>query len=73
MPPEILAALQTRYGRVLDSDQANRAWGTSGDAEHTVAVRFSRPYTGHGRRILGGWYRPDELVAVIDGAGEEGQ
>lgn len=63
-PAELLQSLQGRYGRVMDAAQATAAWGPPKDVEHTVPVRFTRPYQGAAGRCYGGWYRPDELFAL---------
>lgn len=62
--PEILAALQGRYGRVMDSDQAEAWAGPSRSADHAIFVRYARPELTAAGLVRGGWYAAGEVLPI---------
>ncbi len=63
---EIVAAVQGRYGRVMDSDQAERWAGPSSSLDHTVFVRYSKPVATDAGLVRGGWYAVGEVFPMDD-------
>lgn len=62
--PEIVAAVQGRYGRVMDRRQALSWAGPPLHDDHALFVRYARPAETSAGLVRGGWYRADEVFPI---------